>query len=66
MEFNTHFDLSGKHAFLSGSNYHWINYTSLISWNKFMQTFEEERRRYSTPSWFINGTTQESIEYVCQ
>ncbi len=27
MEFNTHFDLSGKHAFLSGSNYHWINYT---------------------------------------
>ena len=27
MEFNTHFDLNGKHAFLSGSNYHWINYT---------------------------------------
>jgi Protein of unknown function (DUF2800) len=27
MNFNTHLDLSGKHAFLSPSNYHWINYT---------------------------------------
>lgn len=26
MDFNTHFELYGKHAFLSGSNYHWINY----------------------------------------
>lgn len=27
MNFNEHFDLTGKHAFLSPSNYHWINYT---------------------------------------
>lgn len=27
MIFNTHSDISGKHAFLSPSNYHWINYT---------------------------------------
>lgn len=26
MKFNSHFDLEGKHAFLSASNYHWINY----------------------------------------
>jgi len=26
MNFNTHLALSGKHAFLSPSNYHWINY----------------------------------------
>lgn len=27
MNFNRHSDLQGKHAFLSPSNYHWINYT---------------------------------------
>lgn len=27
MNFNTHLDLNGRHAFLSPSNYHWINYT---------------------------------------
>jgi len=27
MEFNSHSDVTGKHAFLSPSNYHWINYT---------------------------------------
>lgn len=26
MNFNDHSDLSGRHAFLSPSNYHWINY----------------------------------------
>lgn len=27
MIFNKHFDLSGRHAFLGASKYHWINYT---------------------------------------
>lgn len=27
MNFNSHSSLEGKHAFLSPSNYHWINYT---------------------------------------
>lgn len=27
MIFNSHSDLHGKHAFLSPSNYHWLNYT---------------------------------------
>lgn len=27
MNFNKHSDLLGQHAFLSGSKYHWINYT---------------------------------------
>lgn len=27
MLFNRHSDLQGKHAFLSPSNYHWLNYT---------------------------------------
>lgn len=26
MNFNSHYDLLGKHAFLSASKYHWINY----------------------------------------
>ena len=26
MNFNSHSDLAGSHAFLSASNYHWINY----------------------------------------
>jgi hypothetical protein len=29
MDFNSHFDLRGKHAFLSASNYHWINYDAV-------------------------------------
>ena len=28
MEFNAHFKLEGKHAFLGASNHHWLNYTS--------------------------------------
>ena len=28
MSFNPHSDLIGRHAFLSASNYHWINYDS--------------------------------------
>lgn len=28
MNFNKHWELRGKHAFLSASNYHWINYDS--------------------------------------
>lgn len=28
MIFNQHSDLKGRHAFLSPSNYHWLNYTS--------------------------------------
>lgn len=28
MNFNKHWELRGKHAFLSASNYHWLNYDS--------------------------------------
>lgn len=28
MNFNRHSDLEGQHAFLSASNYHWLNYTN--------------------------------------
>ena len=27
MKFNKHWELEGKHAFLSPSQYHWVNYT---------------------------------------
>lgn len=27
MNFNQHYTLRGKHAFMSASNYHWLNYT---------------------------------------
>ena len=28
MNFNRHFEIEGKHAFLSASKYHWVNYDS--------------------------------------
>lgn len=39
MDFNKHFDLVGKHAFLGASKYHWINYSEdklVESWTKAM------------------------------
>lgn len=41
MDFNTHFELSGKHAFLSGSNYHWTNYTV----DKLQQVYTNQKRK---------------------
>lgn len=38
MNFNQHFDLVGKHAFLSASKYHWINYDE----EKLDQTFRTQ------------------------
>lgn len=35
MNFNTHFDLEGKHAFLGASKYHWINYSD----DKLVETY---------------------------
>lgn len=35
MNFNKHFDLEGKHAFLSASKYHWINYNN----DKLMESY---------------------------
>jgi len=37
MKFNSHYDLYGKHAFLSGSKYHWSNYTD----RKLIDTFKK-------------------------
>lgn len=36
MNFNKHFDLIGKHAYLSASKYHWMNYDE----NKLVTTYE--------------------------
>lgn len=41
MNFNKHLNLEGKHAFLSASKYHWINYTKeklIDSYNKYYAT----------------------------
>lgn len=41
MNWNRHSELEGSHAFLSASNYHWINYDSdklVDSYNNFMAT----------------------------
>lgn len=38
MRFNTHWELEGKHAFLSASKYHWINYDTdrlILSYKNF-------------------------------
>lgn len=41
MNFNTHYNLEGRHAFLSPSNYHWVNYSDQKlddTFNNFMAT----------------------------
>ena len=41
MNFNTHSDLIGQHAFLGDSKYHWINYDEEkldTTYNKFLAT----------------------------
>lgn len=41
MNFNNHFNLNGKHAFLGASKYHWINYDEdklAESYTRFMAT----------------------------
>ena len=35
MNFNTHSELEGLHAFLGGSNYHWINYDDEKLYNSY-------------------------------
>ena len=37
MNFNSHFELEGQHAFLSASKYHWINYDE----EKLIETYEK-------------------------
>lgn len=41
MDFNKHFELNGKHSFLSGSSYHWINYTP----EKLTQVFMNQKKK---------------------
>ena len=42
MNFNKHLELSGKHAFLSGSNYHWLNY----SVERLLTVFDNLKAKY--------------------
>ena len=53
MNFNKHYTLEGKHAYLSASNYHWVNYDE----DKFMRT-------YSTFLATLQGT--EMHELACK
>lgn len=41
MDFNRHYDLAGKHAFLSASTHHWLNYTP----EKLAQVYENMKRK---------------------
>jgi len=41
MNFNRHFELEGKHAFLSPSQYHWINYDE----NKLINSYSNFRAK---------------------
>jgi hypothetical protein len=49
MDFNDHYNLAGKHAFLSPSKYHWINYTEekLIKTYTRMQAVERGTRLHT-------------------
>lgn len=41
MNFNKHFEIEGKHAFLSPSSYHWLNYDD----DKLIETFSNEKAK---------------------
>ena len=43
MIFNAHSELLGRHAFLSPSNYHWINYTDEKLANRFLASIAARR-----------------------
>jgi len=46
MNFNTHFELAGQHAFLSASKYHWVNYDEeklASTYSKFLATMQGTR-----------------------
>ena len=43
MNFNRHFELEGKHAFLSPSQYHWINYDEAKLINSYSNFKAKER-----------------------
>lgn len=43
MNFNKHFEIEGKHAFLSPSQYHWINYDETRLMNSFSNFKAKER-----------------------
>lgn len=54
MNFNKHYALDGKHAFLSASNYHWINYTE----DKLIE-------RYTTHQAAMKGTILHDFAKSC-
>lgn len=43
MKFNKHFDLQGRHAFLSASKYHWVNYDTQKLTDSFLKYLAVQR-----------------------
>lgn len=43
MNFNQHYNLVGKHAFLSASSYHWVNYTDERLEERLITAFAAQR-----------------------
>ena len=54
MRFNSHFELAGKHAYLSASKYHWINYSD-----------EKLERTYKTAMMAARGTELHDLASNC-
>ena len=54
MNFNKHFDLEGKHAFLGASKYHWLNYDE----EKLVESYERNQAK-------INGTIFHEFAKQC-
>lgn len=42
MIWNDHSKLEGQHAFLGASNYHWINWSDEIFWQRYISQFSKE------------------------
>lgn len=41
MNFNKHYELEGKHSFLSASNYHWLNYSE----DKLVEVYKNQQAK---------------------
>ena len=54
MNFNDHYQLKGEHAFLSASNYHWLNYSD-----------EKLEERYITAKAAEKGTRLHALAAEC-
>ena len=69
MDFNEHWNISGKHAFLSPSQYHWVNYTPEKLNERYFNSEATKRgtelHEYAAKAISLNRKQPRSKETVC-